>query len=197
MRPFKARPVDPKTLNGTGNVGISQVKKTKITVPIDIHLETATRVHHVPEKQQQEGVTSTSSFKAIPVPIDVLQQHPIGGIPHKREYKLTIPKSPNIHKPAQKKHLPDPSQLKEEPVPFKARPAPRSKPFIPKIEHSYIEPLSVHLPGEVITEEKRRKFQEALNKERSAAEEARIFHARPLPDFSEENNAVKYLMPSF
>ena len=191
LKPFKAKPIDPKVLNDVGNVGIPQAKKTRITVPVDVHLATATRVHHTSGRQQQEKVTSTSSFKAIPVPMDLLRQHPVGGIPLKREHKLTIPKSPNIHKPAPKQHLPE-----EESIPFKARPVPHSKPFIPKIEHNHTEPLPVHLPGKVITEEKRRKFQEALDRERSAAEGARIFHARSLPDFNEENNAVKYLMTS-
>lgn len=168
---FIAKPINPRVLHGAGDLGIPQVKKSKITVPLELKFSTASRVGN----RRDNGIipSASTTFKTTLIPLE-----------KKKEMSLTVPMSPNITKPM-KKALVDPSIQREPPI-FQARPAPHAKPFQLRLPHHATQPLPVHLPGEVITEEKRRRFQESLQKERLAAEKSRQFHARPLPHFDKD-----------
>ncbi|PJF19042.1 hypothetical protein PSACC_01149 [Paramicrosporidium saccamoebae] len=166
-KPFVAKPVDSRMIYGAGNFGVPHVKKTKITVPVDFHFSTTARSKAI----------STSPFTTTE------------SIPErKREMKLTVPMSPNLSKPTRR--IAREQNSEDHPETFKARPAPHSKPFVPVIQHYRTEPHPIRFPGDAITTEKRKRFQETLKREREAAEEARKFHARPAPHFEPDHFTV-------
>lgn len=176
---------------------ILKTKKSKITIPTSVNLATAARAKSAPTTKNVVGdnIQSTSPFRATPIPIEILH-HPVG-VPVKKEHSLTVPITPNISKP--RKRVVGTTSSKEEPIPppppttfFKARSVPHKKPFAPVIQHQSMKVPSVHLPGDLITEQKRQKFQAALKREREAAEAARRFQALPMPHYNntQDNNAV-------
>lgn len=165
---------------------VTENKKPKITVPVDISLMTALRGGKL--KEQCGGLRSTSPFVTTEIPLESLsinRERPKSLAPH-----ITVPISPKLSTSRRAKSHKNQEDIAVAPPPFKARPVPHPKPFQPKLEHHSIKPLPVVLPGDAITEEKRKRFSEALERERAAAEEARKFQARPVPQFDAENNAV-------
>ena len=160
------------------------MKKPRFTVSDEVRLASLTR-KNVYDIQAHGGLVSTSYFKATPVPLTTYKK-PVG-VPPKKPAKVTVPESPNIMKPAKKLALPTEIQCDQAPE-FKARPAPHfGKPFEPSFKHKHSEPHPMHFPGDSIAEEKRKKFQEALERERQEAQLARQFRARPVPDYSTMN----------
>lgn len=165
-----------------------QSKQTKpnITVPIEVKLATSLRLarsRSTCENNNGEQPVSTSHFK-----MTIL--HSKTSMEKSAFSRITVPQSPNITKPMIKKK--DSPGTPLDVVKFKARPAPKiTEPFQPKYSHQHTQPVSPPLPGNVIAEEKRKKFQEALEKERRAAEEAKQFHATPIPDYEQVRLLVR------
>ncbi|KAJ3342358.1 Protein tpx2 [Gonapodya sp. JEL0774] len=101
------------------------------------------------------------------------------GVPKKPPPSLTVPESPAIHKP----RPPPPRETSPIRV-VKANPVPDlSKPdFQPVLEHRVVLPQPIQLPGDFITERKRKEHEENVKKMQEEEKKARQFKARPLPD---------------
>lgn len=164
----------------------SDPKKARITVPMDINLATSHRTQH-----RSKGVQSTSPFSTTSIPTQILQPSSEGGGEARSTWRreLTVPVSPKLHKTIPRRTASS-NPPQDQPLAFKPLPVPHSAPFVPHLEHHASKPLPVKLPGDRIAEEKRRRFREAMERERLQAEQARLFHARPAPKFDEEPSSV-------
>ncbi|KAI8607129.1 hypothetical protein BC830DRAFT_1087216, partial [Chytriomyces sp. MP71] len=100
------------------------------------------------EEQLLEEIKSHPPFKAQPVNKKVLKQ-PSLGVPAPHKHTPTIPQSPHFSKP----RIPPPPPPKPPTPPkvIKAYPVPRPvKPFEPVLDHRFIVPAEVKLPGEEV-----------------------------------------------
>ncbi|KAI8808268.1 hypothetical protein BJ742DRAFT_286314 [Cladochytrium replicatum] len=125
------------------------------------------------EERILEEVSKVPPFKAHPI----LESDGNLGVPPVAKRPLTIPASPAIHKPKPPAPLPPPS-----PRVIKANPLRLVPPFEPKLEHRIVKPDDIELPGEEISEKKRREFEEKRRREEEEAARMREFHAQPLPN---------------
>lgn len=166
---------DSTTIPAIPCAGHAQRNKPKVTVPVDLNLATSSR--------RRSTEADTKGRNELPIAPTSVVPLATRKIPTKKP--LTIPESPNIMKPSFKKASTSEEEgIRVQPPPFKAHPVPSyAHPFKPIVKHQHSEAHSPHLPGNVIAEGKRRRFQEALQRERQLTEEARQFHARPMPDF--------------
>jgi hypothetical protein len=107
----------------------------------------------------------------------ILEGAPIG-VPVVEKPSLTVPMSPAIQKPK-----PPPQRPPSPPKVIKANPIRLpEKPFQPVIEHREILPAHFALPGDEISERKRREFEEELRKKAEVEDRMRHFVARPIMD---------------
>ncbi|KAI8617548.1 hypothetical protein BC830DRAFT_92125 [Chytriomyces sp. MP71] len=132
------------------------------------------------EEQLLEEIKSHPPFKAQLVNKKVLTQ-PSLGVPPPQKHTPTIPQSPNFSKP----RIPPPPPPKPPTPPkvIKAHPLPRPlKPFEPVVNHRFIVPAEVKLPGEEMRTRKLREFEEERRRIEEDEERVRRFVARPVPD---------------
>lgn len=154
--------------------GPTRKDKPKVIVPKDTKLATFS----------QRRSTETNTKGPTGDPAAVVSAAPLATRKMPVKKPLTIPESPNIMKPSIKVSSGEEENSRLQPLSFRAHPVPSySHPFKPIVKHQHSEAHSPHLPGNIIAEGKRRRFQEALQRERQLTEEARQFHARPMPDF--------------
>ncbi|KAJ3042781.1 Protein tpx2 [Rhizophlyctis rosea] len=151
----------------------------KMTHPKSPYLRTKlrTKTHSVPTTEQRilQELEKLQPFKANPVNTKIFEK-PLG-IPQPPPHELTIPASPAITKP---RPLPPPPP--SPPKIIKANPVRNLPVFEPVVEHRVILPGEVHLPGEEISEKRRREFEEMRRRKEEEEERMRRFRARPLPD---------------
>lgn len=160
--------------------------RPRLTVPVTPKLSTYQRfsVKHQsqgsaeaePPKTKPSLPTSTSTFKTTKIAS-------IASGPR----QLTIPQSPNITKARPKGPINN-EETKSAPSQLKTM--------------AFAKPNPPKFAGDRIAEEKRRRFQEQLQKEREQLEKAREFHARPAPHFapkvnSEDHSVMTLLIHSF
>lgn len=177
----------PSSSNKAINKAICQAsvpQKSKITVPVQFNLITSKRIQERPARVQ-----STSPFRATPIPTPSLRPCSGKGPSIKTRRELTVPITPKLHKTIPRRTVLTESHP-DHFTTFQPRPVPKTKPFIPLFEHHTSKSLPMTLPGDKVAEEKRKRFQEALERERIQAEEARQFHARPAPKFPKDSSVV-------
>ena len=99
------------------------------------------------------------------------------GLPLLPKQPLTVPMSPAIRKPKPPaEQSPSPEKI------IKANPVPHFP--VPKVDIKEKRTLPIpqfSLPGEEISQRKKREFEENLKKEEQALQVARLFKAQPLP----------------
>ncbi|KAJ3415029.1 hypothetical protein HDV05_005674 [Chytridiales sp. JEL 0842] len=160
---------------------VEALKPVKLTRPRSPMLMTKHRIKHGEALSTEERIAaemaSMQNFKAKPVDKRVLEGAPIG-IPQVEKAPLTVPMSPAIQKPKPPAPRPPspPKVIKANPIRLP------EQPFQPVIEHREIKPLDFHLPGDDISERKRREFEEELKKKAEEEERMRNFVARPILD---------------
>ncbi|KAJ3278773.1 Protein tpx2 [Borealophlyctis nickersoniae] len=131
----------------------------------------------VPSTQEMEEaeMQKTQPFRAQPLHRKILQR--AVGIPERAIAELTVPQSPAITKPR-----PLPARTPSPPKLVKANPIRHYPVFQPKLEHRATFPADYALPGEEISQRKRREFEEAMKQKQEEEENARRFKAQPLPE---------------
>lgn len=167
---------------------VSRVKTT--TVPVGVKPVTGSRAQGR-ERPRATEISTSSTFRTTPLP------ESIGRLDNNKPPKLTVPVSPKLQTSTRTKAptAVAATATKKAPPVFKARPVPHSRPFVPRVEHHTTRPLDISLPGEAIAIEKRRRFAEAIQKERQQTEEARRFQARPMPKHDPDHSAVSGVRP--
>jgi len=131
MPKFRARPVNKRVLESSGDMGVPKVPKVALTAPVEPHFHIeerlATRPKPVAEEQKEE-------FHARPLNEKILQQPTF--IAQPSNHALTQPKTPNLRTRRRAAERP-PSPVEEEIVPFTARGMPHMEtPFKEKLEKS-------------------------------------------------------------
>ncbi|KAJ3178246.1 Protein tpx2 [Gaertneriomyces sp. JEL0708] len=135
----------------------------------------------VPSKEEIEieEMRKIEPFKAKPVDKKILAGERPLGVPIVPRPQPTIPQSPAITKPrAPAPRPPSPPKI------VKANPIRKGvfQPFEPKIQHRVVvAPAEFRLPGDEISRRKREEFEEKLRKMKDEEEQAKQFHAQPLP----------------
>lgn len=176
MAPFKATGINPRGFQGPTNRTFPKVKKEKLGTTVPPNGRTLQEAGDTKNPESQRPSQNIRvPFKALPVP-SVIFRHRIG-VPPKKPFALTVPKTPNICKTKPRQRVP----ADEENAPSKARKTTQTKPFAPNNTRDYSKAGAPSLPGDMITEEKRKRFKEALEREKIAMEQARQFKARPAP----------------
>lgn len=135
------------------------------------------------ETAEVKKITAHDAFKAKPAPTMVFylltqKNTRVRGVPKAVGHSLTIPHSPAITKPKPKTAAPI------DPVPcFKANPVPSTVPFVPALpERSAVTTLDApDLPGDAISQYKRKEFCQRLEETNREAAALRQFTARPVP----------------
>ncbi|KAJ3192503.1 Protein tpx2 [Irineochytrium annulatum] len=174
----------PKPFNFTRSKSDAKLHPQSPYVPLALRLDKFQK--ETPErfrmrrkfpKMKELEVAKMVPFKAKPVNKRILQGGPVG-IPEVPKPALTVPMTPHIHKP--KPHVvPPPSPPKV----IKANPVPSfDKPFVPAYVERVLQVENFKLPGDEISEKKRKQFEEELARKAAEEERMRLFRARPLPD---------------
>ncbi|KAJ3041533.1 Protein tpx2 [Rhizophlyctis rosea] len=168
---WRTRPAKP-----TQSRRFSEMKLTQAKSPY-LRTKLRTKTHAVPTTEERllQELENLQPFKAKPINTKILEK-PVG-VPKPPSHDLTIPQSPAITKP---RPLPPPPP--SPPKIVKANPVRNLPVFEPVLEHRVLLPEQVKLPGDEISEKKRREFEEAKKKLQEEAEKQRRFRAQPLPD---------------
>jgi len=143
-----------------------KVTVPRITVPVEPKLSTALRskrIEHVDPKVEP--------IKALPVPKSQYD------VPKRKEPKITLPQTPKFAKPFYRPLRRPGHEDEEVENILPSKQSSRQGPFV--------------LPGEAISAKKRQRFQEAIDQENQRLNEARLFHAHPIPDY---DSLVKVLI---
>ncbi|KAJ3220024.1 Protein tpx2 [Dinochytrium kinnereticum] len=139
------------------------------------------------EEKEALEVKRHPAFKAKTINKKILEGAPIG-IPIVEKPALTVPMSPNIHKtfshPTAAEDI-APRIIKANPIRY------TSQPFQPIIEHRLVIPGEFRLPGDEISEKKKKHLELTLMQKQQEEEEIRRFKAMPLPKF-EGQSIPKY-----
>ncbi|KXS21647.1 hypothetical protein M427DRAFT_130397 [Gonapodya prolifera JEL478] len=155
---------------------------SKLTQPKSPFLRTKMRqkpMARIPTLEERELAELQPEFRAKPLNKKILETSEPLGVPQKQPAPLTVPESPAIQKPRPPPPRPETPQrhIKANPVPDLTKPD-----FQPVIEHRLVLPKPVKLPGDEITEKKRKEHEENVQKLQELERKAREFKARPLPD---------------
>ncbi|KAJ3105005.1 Protein tpx2 [Phlyctochytrium planicorne] len=135
------------------------------------------------EEREAQEVKSIPPFKAKPVQKKIFEI-PQLGVPSVEKPALTVPMSPNIRKPLNNLAVVTddfPKVIKANPIRF------TEKPFQPVIEHRLIVPADFKLPGDEISEKKKKQLDEQLKQKQQEEAETRQFKAHPIPALNPSN----------
>ncbi|KAF0983713.1 hypothetical protein FDP41_007628 [Naegleria fowleri] len=192
---FKARPLNRKIFESSGQIGLGRVVKREITHPEEFNLLTDERIkkrkldqskivdesmssnisHTRPIKTRKlDNTTSTSTLQQ-----SILQTS-------KSVKPPTIPESPNLRtkQRAHARAAPQPATPNSPHITFRARPLPVTtlqNPFVPTLtEHITTVPEPFHLKTEQRGALHRKQFESRIIEEEEKENESRHFKARPI-----------------
>jgi targeting protein for Xklp2 len=141
-------------MNSAGDLGVPKVPKPELTMPVDINFATDQRLE---KKKPHVEMMEPHQFKATSLRREIFEK--TIGVPPKQHIDTTEPKSPAITK--KRKHIQEQA-------------SPKVKKGKPISEFS-------ELPGDRISKEKRRRFEQKLQQEVEEEQKLKEFHAQPLP----------------
>lgn len=195
--PFKARPLNKKIFESSGDLGVPRVEKRQPTIPMSPHFAVAERaaLRRDPSAEEiraaeGEELRRAREFKAQPI-----QHHAFHtrGTKHER-HMPTIPQSPALstkERAAMRPSVEEEIAREKEVVStqFKARPMKIvEQPFVPRLgEVQLTEPAPFDLATERKRIEDEQKRQARIEEEKHKLEEERQFRARPMPKKLLEN----------
>jgi hypothetical protein len=177
---FKALPLDRKILESGGVVGIKKTEKLPTTAPEPFNFATDSRLRSFSsiieeEKEKLSQLKETMKFPTGP----------------------TVPASPHLQT-KERAQVFNQSRTYQPEIPsthFKAKPAPHSVPFVPKLpEVPLTEPKEFRLRTEHRGELAKEKFFETMSVEQNRLQHEKQFKARPMPIFEEPQVSLYYLL---
>ena len=192
---FKAKPVSRRVLESAGDLGVPRVQRRNPTEPKEFNLSqtrlpSARRAPADDDSASDAGSTQSApaypGFKARPFNKSLMEGRR-AGLAQPTPRKPTRPRSPKLSTSARASLRPESESEPEVFAAFKARPMPdhAASPLI--LPRKLVAPRPVTSPKpfaltsvarhEVFEESRQRQLEE----ERLAAEQARLFKARPMP----------------
>jgi targeting protein for Xklp2 len=192
--PFKARPLNKKIFESSGEIGVPRVEKRQPTIPespqFNVNFRAAMRRNPAPEEvraMEEEELRQAREFKAGPITHYAFK----GG--HRQERHMpTIPHSPALSTKERAHMRPQAEDIVHKEVishEFKARPMKIvEQPFVPKLGEVHLtEPIPFDLATERRRIEEEQRLQDKVEEERRQLEAARNFKARPVPKKALQN----------
>ncbi|XP_029468758.1 targeting protein for Xklp2 isoform X2 [Rhinatrema bivittatum] len=175
---FKARELDPRIL-GEGPILPKKPTLKEITKPVGFDLEIEKRI----QERETKGMKEEEKFvfHSRPCPAKILEN--VVGVPEKKAFPITVPKSPAFTLNNRIRMLPrDEDKAEEVPV-IKANPMPHyGVPFKPRASEN--RPVEL-CPFSFDTRDKERQLQKQKTMEALRKEEVPKFKALPVPHFEQ------------
>ncbi|RKP28026.1 hypothetical protein SYNPS1DRAFT_26370 [Syncephalis pseudoplumigaleata] len=169
-------------------------KPRDLTHPVSPQLQTKrTRSRNAVVSTEMAASDSTlvrpaTTFKARPVNYKILNSAGDLGVPKISKPRPTVPRSPNFTKlPSERRreHHTTPADAGEDARPATASSHQQTKPAKKQQQQPKITvPQPFQFVGDAISAEKMRRFEERMERERKAQEEASRIKPTPMPDFS-------------
>ncbi|KAJ1401385.1 hypothetical protein B484DRAFT_405742, partial [Ochromonadaceae sp. CCMP2298] len=184
--PFRARPLDRRIFESTGELGVPKVAARAVTEPVEFSLQVDRRSAQPRVRAPPAPVAQEPAFRAKPAPSQRRTATVAAAAAAQGVFKPTIPVSPKLRGGRRAASAPVRRQL---PHPSATAAAPKRAPACKAL--TLTQPKAFQLSTSSRGEGEKQRARQQQEQDALDLAEARKVKAQPAPDFSRRSQAVK------